>query len=59
MDEAQPGIIAIGGGQVIWTMFHKRAGVVTSEIRVPHFDGSDPRILADPIQPAGPGRPQP
>jgi len=42
----QVGSIAMGGGQVIWTTFHEQAGVVTSEIRAAHFDGSDPRILA-------------
>ena len=42
----QVGSIAMGGGQVIWTTFHEVAGVVTSEIRAAHFDGSDPRILA-------------
>lgn len=42
----QVGSIAMGGGQVIWTTFHEVAGVVTSEIRAAHFDGSDPRIIA-------------
>jgi hypothetical protein len=45
-DAPQVGSIAMGGGQVIWTTFHERAGVVTSEIRGAHFDGSDSRILA-------------
>lgn len=42
----QPGSIAMGGGQVIWTTFHEVAGVVTSQIRAANFDGSDSRILA-------------
>jgi hypothetical protein len=45
-DAPQVGSIAMGGGQVIWTTFHEVAGVVTSEIRAAHFDGSDPRVLA-------------